>query len=80
MNKNDFYEFFYTFVIYPKIYELYFISLGSEVKTDVIKPWNVGKYDLFLWWEMGTKNMKFYMKQVFEYYSLILSCFSFFYI
>ena len=32
MNKNDFCEFFYTFAIYPKIYELHFISLGSEVK------------------------------------------------
>ena len=38
MNKNDFYEFFYTFAIYPKMYELYFISLGSEVKTDLKKP------------------------------------------
>ena len=79
MKKNDFYEFFYTFAICPKMYEFYFISLGSEVKTDQKKPWNNGKYDLFLWSEMGTKN-KFYVKQVFEYYCLILSCFSFFYI
>ena len=26
----------------------------------------------------GDQKMKFYVKQVFEYYSLILSCFSFF--
>ena len=29
------------------MYELYFISLGSEVKTDLKKTCNVGKYDLF---------------------------------
>ena len=53
--QEQFLWIFYTFAIYPKMYELYLISLGSEVKTDLKKPWNVGKYALFCDRKWGTK-------------------------
>ena len=37
------------------MYELYFISLASEVKTELIKPWNVGKYNLLCDHKLGPK-------------------------
>ena len=52
MNKNDFYELFLHFCDLSKdVREMYFrmiISLGLEIKTDLKKPANVGKHDLFL--------------------------------
>ena len=81
--QERFLWFFYTFAIYPKMYELYFISLGSEVKTELIKPWNVGKYDLFcdrkwgpkIWSSMwnGYLNITAWFFHVFHFFTFNLS-------